>query len=76
MRLKILEKPSSICIFFCAPPNELLIERRLFALKNAEMIMTDTMRSNKHPSSMPYDSDRSRNIEKIYNIVTVLHAGT
>ena len=35
------------------------------------MIMADIMRSDKHPIHMLNDSDRSRNIEKIDNIVTV-----
>jgi hypothetical protein len=40
-------------------------------MQNARMIMADIMRSNKHPSHMLYDSDRSRNIEKVDNKVTV-----
>ena len=40
-------------------------------MQNAGMIVADIMRSNKHPLHMLYDSDRSRNIEKIDNIVTV-----
>ena len=40
-------------------------------MQNAEMIVADIMRSDKHPLDMLYDSDRSRNIEKIDNIVTV-----
>ena len=40
-------------------------------MQNAEMIVADIMRSDKHPLHMLYDRDRSRNIEKIDNIVTV-----
>ena len=48
-----------------------LLRTSSICMQNAGMIISDIMRSNKHPSHMPCESDRSRNIEKIDNIVKV-----